>query len=427
MGSCGSRELWFYCILTFYRLGLGLRFGDDDDDDRTPPLCKATPWGRWSKCTQHGLLCGRGVKRRSRKIISWDPSGCPVNLVQVKSCGGQNCPLGCAHLTADGAFKAWGKCSALCGDGTSSRFMEDQKYIAAKDLNCAVSQDRPCTGTEGATCYLHAPTVSPTPYPSAIPTAIPTSKAPTALPTTTGVPTRFPTTGAPTNAPTSAAPSSSPSATPTNAPTSQPTDLWYVCERTCATQTPDAQMVLAVIDLNRCASSPPSKALHGLQIGSGPNSTEFRVSEVLCGCLFKCYTRGTHKNEAALRKIMGKNVRHFRADITDMKVANVGDQNSATANAFQLKHWSSFHRLFPGLSLVPTPFPSGCPTSFPTSDTPTPAPTKKLTERPTALPTRAPSIPAAKLEQIGAYFYLSVFSRSCTEQTTDLFQNNKSS
>jgi len=79
--------------------------------------CTTSKWTKFTKCS---ALCGGGMSRRSRSVVSHALHGgykCPV-LVDIKRCNVQPCPIACTV----GGWSEFGECSHTCGSaGKSTR------------------------------------------------------------------------------------------------------------------------------------------------------------------------------------------------------------------------------------------------------------------------------------------------------------------
>eukprot|EP01012_Entosiphon_sulcatum_P049575 TRINITY_DN6820_c0_g1_i6.p1 TRINITY_DN6820_c0_g1~~TRINITY_DN6820_c0_g1_i6.p1 ORF type:complete len:7637 (+),score=112.47 TRINITY_DN6820_c0_g1_i6:5459-28369(+) len=81
-----------------------------------PVDCVVAQWGSWTECTK---TCGGGVRSRTRKVVlAAQHSGlpCPA-LAEEEICNTDPCPINCVVF----GWQPWSPCSAACGTGQQSR------------------------------------------------------------------------------------------------------------------------------------------------------------------------------------------------------------------------------------------------------------------------------------------------------------------
>jgi hypothetical protein len=137
-----------------------------------PVDCEVSQWSKWGACS---VVCGPGIKARTRGVVKSARHGgkrCP-DLVDEQDCQGAagHCPIDCVF-----EWKPWTQCSATCGGGSQYRDLVVTTWDQHGGIKCPERQDRTCN--EHA-CPTHSPTPPPTPetkYPTPAPTPRPFSK-----------------------------------------------------------------------------------------------------------------------------------------------------------------------------------------------------------------------------------------------------------
>ncbi|XP_035471695.2 properdin isoform X2 [Scophthalmus maximus] len=133
--------------------------GEVDEDDccqnpqygyqATGGLCQScgppvwSPWSPWSQCN---VLCGEGVRQRSRTCFGIGQSECPnaADKLQTEPCSGTCCEAKGWYL-----WGTWSSCSVTCGVGG----VRKRERICSSSAECRSS----CTGSSEETdsCLTH--------------------------------------------------------------------------------------------------------------------------------------------------------------------------------------------------------------------------------------------------------------------------------
>jgi len=101
-----------------------------------PVDCIAEAWSEWSTCTKS---CGRGKRRRSRKVLRNTQHGgmeCPA-LKEEAGCNVFLCPIDCTISS----WGAYGACSKSCGHGLITRSRSIVTMPQAEGIPCQVLKE----------------------------------------------------------------------------------------------------------------------------------------------------------------------------------------------------------------------------------------------------------------------------------------------
>ncbi|XP_046845853.1 spondin-1-like [Xenia sp. Carnegie-2017] len=101
--------------------------------------CKVSKWSTWSKCTK---ICGKEKRTRSRKVLvppKNDGKKCPPLKTRAKCRIPKRCPV--VHCKVS-EWSGWGLCSKTCGHGIRIRTREMIKAPSRRGRRCPNLEER---------------------------------------------------------------------------------------------------------------------------------------------------------------------------------------------------------------------------------------------------------------------------------------------